>query len=171
MPEHAPYRDDDIVNPETRHEDSDVNVRALLWAVVIFIVFAALTHVVLFLQFQFYRSIFRGKTNAPLTDVARPADANVPPEPRLQPFVTRNVAGTENPPNTNTPVTDMEQMRATEEQALNNPGWVDKQRGIVRLPIEVAKQIAVQRLHVAAAAPAAGAATPEAGVATPGAHP
>jgi hypothetical protein len=138
----------DIVNPETHHEKSDVNVRALLWAVVIFIVFAAVTHVVLFLQFQLYRSLFRGKTaNAPLTSVARPADANVPPEPRLQPFVTRNVAGTDNPPNTNTPVTDMEQMRAAEEQALNNPGWVDKQRGIVRLPIEVAKQIAVQRLQ------------------------
>jgi hypothetical protein len=37
-------------------------------------------------------------------------------------------------------------MRAYEEQALNNPGWVDKQKGIVRLPINVAKQLAVQRL-------------------------
>src|SRR4051812_3729225 len=119
----------EIVNPETHHEKSDVNVRALLWAVVIFILFAALTHVLLYAQFQLFRNKFRGKTNAPLTSVARPPDAAVPPEPRLQPFATRNVGGVVNPPNTNTPVTDMEQMRATEEQALHTPGWVDRQRG------------------------------------------
>jgi len=142
----------EIVNPETHHEKSDVNVRALLWSVVIFILFAGATHLVLYLQFQFYRSKFRGKTNAPLTAVARPPDAAVPPEPRLQPFVTRNVGGATNPPMTNTPVTDMEQMRAAEEQALHTPGWVDKQRGIVRLPIDVAKQLAVQRLRQTGAA-------------------
>ena len=130
----------EIVNPQTHHEKSDVNVRALLWSVVIFIAFAAITHLVLYLQFQFYRSMFRGKTNAPLTAVARPADANVPAEPRLQPFTSSQ------PPYTSTPVTDMEQMRAAEEQALHTPGWVDKQKGIVRIPIDVAKQLAVQRL-------------------------
>ena len=36
MPDH------DVVNPETQREKSDVNVRALLWAVVIFVIFAAL---------------------------------------------------------------------------------------------------------------------------------
>ena len=168
----------ELVNPETHHEKSDVNVHALLWSVVIFIVFAAVTHLVLYLQFQFYRSKFRGKTNAPLTAVARPADAAVPPEPRLQPFVTRNVSGAVNPPDTNTPVTDMEQMRATEEQALRTPGWVDRQRGVVRLPIEVAKQLAVERLGVAAAAkPAlseaegAAGARPGAAAPTQGRHP
>jgi hypothetical protein len=138
----------EIVNPETHHEKSDVNVRALLWAVVIFIAFAAVTHAVLYLQFRFYRSLFRGKTNAPLTAVARPANANVPPEPRLQPFTSPQ------PPYTVTPVTDMEKMRAAEEQALHTPGWVDKQRGIVRLPIELAKQIAIQRLQQQPSSPA-----------------
>ena len=132
----------EIVNPETHHEKSDVNVRALLWAVVVFIVFAALTHGVLYLQFNLYRKLFRGKSNPPpLTAMVRSADASVPAEPRLQPFK----AG-DRPPNTSTPVVDMEQMRAAEEQALHTPGWVDKQKGIVRLPIEVAKQLAVQRL-------------------------
>jgi hypothetical protein len=36
------------------------------------------------------------------------------------------------------------EMRATEATALNNPGWVDQERGIVRLPIETAMQIYVQ---------------------------
>src|SRR5436853_6465881 len=109
----------EIVNPETHHEKSDVNVRALLWAVVIFILFAALTHGLLYWQFHFFRRLFSGKNNPPpLTAVARPADAAVPPEPRLQPFATRNVGGVVNPPDTSTPVTDMAQMRAAEDQAL-----------------------------------------------------
>jgi hypothetical protein len=36
-------------------------------------------------------------------------------------------------------------MRAAEDASLNNAGWVDKQKGIVRLPIETAKQLVVQR--------------------------
>jgi hypothetical protein len=85
--------------------------------------------------------------------VARPPDAAVPPEPRLQPFVTNK------PPFSSTPVIDMEQMRAAEEKALHTPGWVDRQKGIVRVPIEVAKQLAVQRLS-SVGAPASGAQAP-----------
>ncbi len=33
------------------------------------------------------------------------------------------------------------EIRHTESIALENPGWVDQQRGIVRLPIETAMQI------------------------------
>jgi hypothetical protein len=143
MPEHAPYRDDDIVNPETRHEDSDVNVRALLWSVVIFIVFAFVTHAVLYLQFHAYAKHFRNETSQPLTMMAPPS--RVPPTPRLQPFSTKLVNGQDLPPNTNTPLTDMAGMRAAEDEALNKPGWVDKQKGVVRLPIETAKQLVVQR--------------------------
>ena len=147
----------EIVNPETHHEKSDVNVRALLWAVVIFIVFAGFTHFVVLLQFRYLRELFRGTTSARLTAIARAPDAAVPQEPRLQPFRTRNAAGADMPPNTSTPATDMEQMRATEDEALHTPGWIDKEKGIVRLPIEVAKVLAVQRLRVAAAASAASA--------------
>jgi hypothetical protein len=145
MPEHAPYRDDDIVNPETRHEDSDVNVRALLWAVVIFIVFAIVTHLVLYLQFHAYAKHFRRDESQPLTMMPRPSDASVPPTPRLQPFPNKLHDGNVPPPNTNTPMTDMADMRAAEDEALSKPGWVDKQKGIVRLPIETAKQLVVQR--------------------------
>jgi hypothetical protein len=33
------------------------------------------------------------------------------------------------------------EIRASETQALNNPGWIDENRGQLRLPIEVAMQI------------------------------
>ncbi len=33
------------------------------------------------------------------------------------------------------------EIRAAETQALNHPGWIDENRGLVRLPIEVALKI------------------------------
>jgi hypothetical protein len=36
------------------------------------------------------------------------------------------------------------QIHTNEFTSLNNPGWVDKPRGIVRLPIETAMQLAAQ---------------------------
>ena len=158
----------EIVNPETHHEKSDVNVRALLWSVVIFIVFGGVTHGLLYMQFQYFRGLFRGATNAPLTSVGRPPGASVPQEPRLQPF--DNGAA----PNTSTPVTDMDEMRAAEEKALHTPGWIDQQKGVVRLPIEVAKELVLQRgLPGPTGAPASPPAGPAASTppTTTGAHP
>jgi len=132
MPDH------DIVNRETHHEKSDVNVRALAWAVVIFIIFAAFTHLLLYTQFRLYARHFRNEASQPLTMMAPPS--TVPAMPRLQPFASNTL-----PPNANTPVTDMEEMRAASDKSLNTPGWVDKQKGVVRLPINVAKQLVVQR--------------------------
>ena len=143
MPDHLDSRG--IVNPETVHEESDVNVRALLWAMVIFVIFAILTWLAILLMFRFYSGLFRGETSAPMTSIAMPPDANVPQSPRLQPFPNRDTNGTVIPPNRNTPVTDMEDMRAAEELALRNPGWIDRQKGVVRLPIEVAKQLVLER--------------------------
>ena len=36
------------------------------------------------------------------------------------------------------------EIRATEEKSLDNPGWIDQSRDIVRLPIETAMQKTVQ---------------------------
>jgi len=142
------------VNPETHHERSDVNVRALLWFAAIFIMFAVVTHLVLWVMFKQFASMARHTPSTPLTSIARPADASIPQTPRLQPFPTKGQrTGQTMPPNTSTPVVDMQEMRANEDQLLNNPGWVDKQKGIVRLPIEVAKQLAVQRLSQQGAKP------------------
>jgi hypothetical protein len=39
----------------------------------------------------------------------------------------------------------MAEMRAAQDKMLSEPGWVDQKKGIVRLPIETAKQLVVQR--------------------------
>jgi hypothetical protein len=39
---------------------------------------------------------------------------------------------------------DLAQVRAAETQALDNAAWIDQQRGLVRLPIDLATQISAQ---------------------------
>jgi len=135
-----------VQNVETQHEKSDVNVRALLWFVVIFVAFAAVTHVLLWVLFKAYVRTARHRVGAPpMTKVTRPADMNVPTEPRLQPFPNKERSGAVISPVTATPVVDMAHMHQSEDEQLNNPGWIDQQKGIVRLPIERAKQLVVQR--------------------------
>jgi len=134
------YHDEEIVNLETHHEESDVNVRALLWFVVIFVVFAAVAHFALLLMFKFFVQLERGNSNAPLTSMAKPPDADVPQLPRLQPFLTKTPQ-VEIPPYRSTPVVDMIDMRAREDAVLNHYGWVDRQKGVVHIPIEEAKKL------------------------------
>ena len=142
MPEHIQYEDDDLFNPETHHESSDVPVRPLFVFIVIFIVFSALSHLVLWYM---YKALVKGERNRmdpPQTSITRPADASVPKNlPLLQPFPQ----GKETP-NQSTPVTDMADMRAAEDLVLRNYGWVDKERGVVRIPIETAKELMAARL-------------------------
>jgi len=141
MREDIRYEDDDLFNPETHHESTDVPIRPLFWFIAIFIVFGFLSHFALWFM---YKSLVKGerkRMDPPQTAIARPANASVPQnQPLLQPFPRGEV-----PPNRNTPVTDMVDMRATEEHVLNSYGWVDKQRGVVRIPIKNAKELVVQR--------------------------
>lgn len=136
----------DVINPETHHETSDVNVRGLLWFIVIFVAFSILTYICIWIVFKQFAKMARHSTTPALTQMARPANASVPDAPRLQPFPTREADGRVKPPNNTTPAVDMVEMRAHENQMLNSAGWVDQQHGIVRIPIETAKELAVQRL-------------------------
>lgn len=141
MPEHIQYEDDELFNPDTRHEQSDVPVRPLWWAVIIFIVFAVFTHFVLWFLYKGFANMERKRMDPPQTSVARPASADVPQnQPLLQPFPRLDGRGTVLPPQSDTPVTDLQKMRAAEDEALHRYGWVDRQKGIVRIPIDVAEE-------------------------------
>jgi hypothetical protein len=53
-----------------------------------------------------------------------------------------------------TPIPDLKAIRAAEEQVLTTYGWVDRQQGVVRIPIARAMDILVQHgLPVRAEAP------------------
>ena len=157
MPEHIQYEDNDLFNPETHHEHSDVPVRPLFWFIIIFIVFAAVSHVALYLLYQAFVKGERSRMDPPQTQVSRPADASVPQnQPLLQPFPRGEVV-----PYRQTPVTDLEDMRYAEDTRLKHYGWVDKQKGVVHIPIDDAKKLFAARAAVASVAPASlPAATP-----------
>lgn len=145
MPEHIQYEDNDLFNPETHHEHSDVPVRPLFWFIIFFIVFGIASHVTLYLLYKGFVNAERRRMDPPQTQVARPADAAVPQnQPLLQPFPRGNVA-----PYRQTPVTDLVDMRNAEDAVLKNYGWVDKQHGVVHIPIEDAKKMFAARAAVA----------------------
>jgi hypothetical protein len=147
MPEHLHYDDEQVINVETHHEESDVNVRALLWFVVFFIVFAFVTHGVVYFMF---RQLVTRTTKAqapPLTSIAHSPGAGVPALPRLQPFSTETnpYPALQLSPVVETPAADMVRMREAEDRLLNHYGWVDKQKGIVHIPIDEAKKLVLQQ--------------------------
>ena len=145
--DHIHYSDDDLFNPETHHETSDVNVRALLWFLAIFVILGIITHVALTFFYKGLSKVERERESEMLTQIQRPADADVPrDEPLLQPFPRKvDEKGEVVPPYRNTPVTDLHDMRAAEQQVLDSYGWVDQQRGVVHIPIDVAKRLVVER--------------------------
>jgi hypothetical protein len=160
MPEHVQYEDDDLFNPETHHESSDVPIRPLFVFIAIFIVFAVVSHIALWFLYKGFVKAERNRMEPPQTQVARPADADVPKgQPLLQPFPHEGAV-----PYRATPVTDLADMRAAEDKVLQNYAWVDRQKGIVRIPIEKAKELAVARL----AAQPAGAPPPAPATTTTG---
>ena len=149
MPEHIKYEDEDLFNAETHHEASDVPVAGLLWFIAVFVVLLVVGY---FLILGFYNALVKveqKREDPPQTAVARPANADVPQnQPLLEPFPLRDGKGNEALPQTNTPVTNLQTLREREKQVLTSYGWVDKQRGIVRMPINNAKSLLAAKLAV-----------------------
>ena len=111
-----------------RHETSDVNVRAILTvgaglAAGTIAVSALVWLVVVFLS---SREAQPGPREFPL---AVTHEQRLPPEPRLQ---------------TN-PREDLADLRRAEDQVLDSYGWVDKDAGVVRIPIDDAMRLTIER--------------------------
>jgi hypothetical protein len=114
--------------PAARHEESDVNVRGVLGFAAGLLVTAVLIQLMVWLLFVY----FRGREAArvvPEYPLAAGEQTRVPPEPRLQ---------------TN-PREDLRALRAREDAVLNSYGWVDRTAGVVRIPIDEAIKLTVQR--------------------------
>jgi hypothetical protein len=67
------------------------------------------------------------RTDVPLSPLANPSQ--LPPAPRLQVF----------------PSQDLKQMRQTTEVVLNSYHWVDKEAGVVGIPVDRAMQILAEK--------------------------
>lgn len=140
MPEHIQYEDDELFNAETKHESTDVPVKGLLWFLVIFVVFSFVTWAVILFFYKGLVNMERKRMDPPQSAVTRPKSADVPQnQPLLQPFPRTDAEGRIAPPQGDTPVVDLVKLREAEDKVLKNYGWVDKEKGLVHIPIDEAK--------------------------------
>jgi hypothetical protein len=153
----------DIANPDVSHEESDVNVATLAKFIVVLAVSTAVILVAMKLMIGFFHDREVAQELPPVSRVNPPGTRRLPPEPRLQ-----GAPGSEL-----LPLDDMKKFKAEQEAAINSYGWVDKQTGVVRIPIDEAKKLLVERAQRAnGSAPAASpAASPAATPAAPAAKP
>jgi hypothetical protein len=116
----------------TSHEPNTVNVPS----VVMFLVSLAAAVVVVALLMRGLLRYF----DARKAQEARPPSplatgVRAPPEPRLQGA----------PGSVSSPAEDIRRFREQENQMLKSYGWIDQQRGIIRIPIEQAKKMIEQK--------------------------
>jgi hypothetical protein len=144
--------------------DREIHLKAILYSgigLVLIVIVSAVLMWWLLRGFQKYDE--RRDVRASPIEAANPQPP--PPAPRLQVAPGFEVL---NPQEGGTPPSksdreDMQAERENEDKALSQPGWVDQSQGTVRMPIETAMQLVVQRglAPLGAPAPTAPAAPPE----------
>jgi hypothetical protein len=115
---------------DVRFEESDINPRyvALTGVGVLVLMYAAA--LIVYLPFRFF-SHERAKESPPPLPISAQSVHGVylPPEPRLQ----------------QNPHRDLQDYMASQDAKLNGYGWVDRQMGIVSIPIDRAMDLIAQR--------------------------
>lgn len=115
-------------NPEVVHEESDVNVGAIIRYGIGLLAVAVVIHVFLWwLLGSYERRLDRAQTQ--VYPMAAGQQDRLPPSPRFQ----RN------------PQEDLQELRAKQGALLEGYGWVNKEAGVARIPIEEAMKIVVER--------------------------
>jgi hypothetical protein len=118
---------DEPRNPHVHHEPGDVNALALTK---FGLTMAALIVVFLFGlwgMFQYLKNR-EAELGLPLSPSAIMNAQKHPPDPQLQPH----------------PAQDMREMRAAEDQIMQQYAWIDPDKGIVRIPVERAMDLIAQ---------------------------
>src|SRR4051794_1954301 len=80
MPDHtAPHPDGQAVNPDTTHERSDANVRAIVWSGVGLIAFGVVAHLLALLAFDWLDGVAK-REDQPLPPLAKKERPTFNPE-------------------------------------------------------------------------------------------
>jgi hypothetical protein len=109
------------------HETRDVRMGPIVWWGVGLLGLIAFTLVAMLLLMRFYD--VREASESTASPLAGQYGLAQPPEPRLQTNAWQDLAT----------------FRAAEDDVLHSYGWVDQQAGVVRIPIDRAMQLLVQR--------------------------
>jgi hypothetical protein len=115
-------------NLEVVHEESDVNVSAIIRYGIGLLVIAAFLHLFLWwLQGTYSRQNERAQTQ--VYPLAAGQQDRLPPSPRFQ----------------NNPQQELQDLIAKQKTQLEGYGWISKDEGIARIPIEDAMKMVVER--------------------------
>jgi hypothetical protein len=142
---HASAEDEYLYQPpDAGHEHSDANV----WIIVKFGLWLAISAIVISAGMGLLFGLFvkQSEETNPQFPLAVGQEERLPAAPRLQQF----------------PENEFVDFRQREDAILKNYGWVNKETGVVRMPITDAMRLAVER-GLPARAPASAAAPAPAG--------
>ena len=115
-------------NPTVAHEPTDADAHAITRFGIALAMIVILSQLMLWWLFD-RLSGKQTKLSPPVSALIRAQAPKEPPEPRLQ----------------GNPQRDMKKMLEDEDAVLNDYGWVDPDRGIVRLPVDRALEIVAQK--------------------------
>jgi hypothetical protein len=108
------------------YERTDANIQSIRSFIIGLFVFIGISVLLMIGLFRFlYRT---GQADMP-TPTPMEARRVLPPAPRLQ----------------ISPTNDIDTLRSTEDAALNSYGWVDRNAGVVRIPVERAMDLLLER--------------------------
>jgi hypothetical protein len=129
MSSHHPHGPTD--NPDVVHEESDINVRAIIWFV---IVLTGITLAINVAMWGLFKGLdyYEAKNDpgaSPLAAPPAPATGGPMPSPGLQ----------------LTPWTDLKAFNAAQAAQLQGYGWIDEHGGIARVPISKAKALLLKQ--------------------------
>jgi hypothetical protein len=130
-----------IGNPDVAHEESDVRIKPIAIFCVGLTVAAIVIHLLIAGLFKYFEDRER-KSEGPPGPLAAERQV-IPPEPRLQ--LAPREENQRNPLSNEHPIEEMKRVLAEENGKLDSYGWVDQQAGKVRIPIEEAKRLLVER--------------------------
>jgi hypothetical protein len=119
------------------HETTDVNIRGLLWLAGVTAVGVAIVQGFLLFLLSYYRA---AADDADPVLSPRAARQAAPPAPNLQ----------------STPLRDYAEFAESQERQLHSYGWVDKDQGVARIPVERAMDLILERGLPEPAAPPEG---------------
>jgi hypothetical protein len=110
------------------HELRDVSFRPIIRASIGLTVVIILTLIAMRLLFSYY-ALREAAATRPASPLAAEFARSEPPLPRLQ----------------TAPIEDLRKLRQVEDVLLNSYGWADRKQGVVRIPIDKAMELAVER--------------------------
>ena len=129
MSAHHPQKP--TANPDAGHEHSDINLRAIIWFVVVLAAIVVSVDIAMWGMFKGLNRLER--SNDPIVStLAQEATRPGAPPPGPAPLQT-------------TPWADLKVFRAEQYAHLHGYGWVDETAGVARVPIDKAKEMLLKK--------------------------